>query len=86
MERLNTWELNESATQIRKTFRFKNFYQTISFFNAIVWIANQENHHPDLEISYNHCLVKFITHAIKGLSENDFIYAQLKLIIDRLID
>lgn len=47
----------------------------MSFVNAITWIANQENHHPDLEIGYNRCLVKFTTRAVKGLSENDLMYA-----------
>ena len=69
------WQLNSTSTEISRQFSFKNFYQTISFVNAIAWIANQENHHPDLEVSYNRCLVRFSTHAIKGLSENDFICA-----------
>lgn len=75
LSELNQWQLNESATIISRDFSFKNFYQTIAFVNAIAWIANQENHHPDLEVGYNHCKVKFTTHAIKGLSENDFICA-----------
>lgn len=69
------WELNSSSTVISRKFEFKGFYKTISFVNAIAWIANQENHHPDLEVSYNSCLVKFTTHAIKGLTDNDFICA-----------
>jgi 4a-hydroxytetrahydrobiopterin dehydratase len=71
----NEWKLNDAVTQISREFKFKNFYQTISFVNAIAWIANQENHHPNLEVGYNTCKVHYSTHAIKGLSENDFICA-----------
>jgi len=69
------WELNADATEIRKDFMFKDFYKTMAFVNALAWIANSENHHPDLEVGYGHCLVKYSTHAISGLSENDFICA-----------
>jgi 4a-hydroxytetrahydrobiopterin dehydratase len=47
----------------------------MGFVNAVAWIANNENHHPDMEVGWGHCLVRFSTHAIKGLSENDFICA-----------
>lgn len=69
------WELSEDGKTIRRDFKFKGFYKTIAFVNAIAWIANQEGHHPDLEVGYNHCLVNLTTHAIGGLSENDFICA-----------
>lgn len=69
------WELSADAMEIAKDFKFKGFYKTIAFVNALAWIANSENHHPDLEVGYNHCLVRYTTHAIDGLSENDFICA-----------
>lgn len=69
------WSLNDDATEIRRDFRFKGFYRTMGFVNAVAWIANSENHHPDLEVGWGHCLVRFSTHAINGLSENDFICA-----------
>jgi 4a-hydroxytetrahydrobiopterin dehydratase len=69
------WALNEDATEIRRDFRFKGFYRTMAFVNAVAWIANREDHHPDLEVGWGHCLVRFSTHSIKGLSENDFICA-----------
>jgi 4a-hydroxytetrahydrobiopterin dehydratase len=72
---LKQWQLNESNTEISKEYKFKNFYQTISFINAIAWIANNQNHHPDIEAGYNYCKVRYSTHAIHGLSENDFICA-----------
>ncbi|HKE45379.1 MAG TPA: 4a-hydroxytetrahydrobiopterin dehydratase [Steroidobacteraceae bacterium] len=75
------WVLSDDAHQIRREFRFKDFFRTMSFVNALAHIANIEDHHPDLEVSYNYCFVRFTTHAIKGLSENDFICAAK---IDRL--
>jgi len=75
LSELNEWQLDKSAMMIHKTFQFKNFLQTMSFVNAVAWIANQEGHHPDLEVGYNTCKINFTTHAIKGLSENDFICA-----------
>jgi 4a-hydroxytetrahydrobiopterin dehydratase len=69
------WALNDSATEIRRTFKFKNYYETMAFVNALAWIAHREDHHPDLEVGYNRCTVRFSTHAVKGLSENDFICA-----------
>ncbi len=67
------WE--EIQGVIVKTFTFKNYYQTMAFVNAVAWIANQEDHHPDMEVGYKTCKVKYVTHAIGGLSENDFICA-----------
>lgn len=75
MTQLNGWKLDEEAKQIRKDFVFKGFYRTMAFVNAVAWIANSENHHPDFEVGYNHCLVRFTTHSIAGLSTNDFICA-----------
>lgn len=69
------WSLNDSATEIRKEFRFRNFHQTMAFVNAVAWIAHGEDHHPDLEVSWGGCVVRYTTHAIRGLSENDFICA-----------
>ncbi len=75
LKQVSDWSLNASGTEINRTFQFKNYYQTIAFVNALAWISHQENHHPDLEVSYNTCLVRYSTHAIKGLTENDFICA-----------
>ena len=60
---------------IRREFAFRDFFRTMSFVNALAHIANLEDHHPDLEVGYNYCRVRFTTHAIRGLSENDFICA-----------
>jgi 4a-hydroxytetrahydrobiopterin dehydratase len=69
------WKLDVEGNSIRREFAFKDFYRTMSFVNALAHVANIEDHHPDLEVGYNYCRVVFTTHAIKGLSENDFICA-----------
>ena len=69
------WVLTDNAHAIRRAFAFRDFYRTMSFVNALAHIANIEDHHPDLEVGYNYCRVKFTTHAVKGLSENDFACA-----------
>ncbi len=69
------WTLTPDARALRRAFAFKDFYRTMSFVNALAHIANIEDHHPDLEVGYNYCRVLYTTHAIKGLSENDFICA-----------
>ena len=67
------WRLNQGA--IEKSFAFKNFYETVAFVNALAWICNTEDHHPDLSVSYNRCIVRFNTHSVGGISLNDFICA-----------
>lgn len=69
------WQLSEDGRTISRRFEFKGFFRTMSFINAMAWIANQEDHHPDFSAGYNYCEVGFTTHAIGGLSENDFICA-----------
>ncbi|HDN25991.1 MAG TPA: 4a-hydroxytetrahydrobiopterin dehydratase [Thioploca sp.] len=75
LSQLQDWALNETATEISRTYKFKNYYETMAFVNAVAWIAHKEDHHPDLEVGYSRCLVRYSTHAIGGLSENDFICA-----------
>lgn len=75
MGRVVDWTLNDDHTEISKTVRFKNYYETMAFVNAIAWMAHRENHHPDLSVHYDHCIVRYSTHAIAGLSENDFVCA-----------
>lgn len=72
---LKGWIVSQDAKSISQRFSFKNYYKTMAFVNAIAWIAHQENHHPDLEVGYNYCTVTYRTHAINGLSKNDFICA-----------
>ncbi len=75
LRQVNGWSLTDDGKEIFRDYKFKGFYKTMAFVNAMAWVANAENHHPDFEVGYNHCLVRFTTHAIDGLSENDFICA-----------
>jgi 4a-hydroxytetrahydrobiopterin dehydratase len=72
---LDGWEMSPGEDAISKTFRFEDHYRTMAFVNAVAWIAHREDHHPDLEVGYNRCTVRYSTHDVGGLSENDFICA-----------
>ena len=68
------WKLTGDGDDvaIEKSYAFANYYETISFVNAVAFIANAQDHHPDLAVHYNRCVVRFNTHDVKGLSETDF--------------
>jgi 4a-hydroxytetrahydrobiopterin dehydratase len=70
---LDGWTLE--GQRIHKTFEFRNYYQVIAFVNAVAWMTHREDHHPDMSVGYNRCRIEYSTHAIGGLSENDFICA-----------
>ena len=72
---LSGWHLSEDGKSILRRFEFRGFFRTMSFINAMAWVVNNEGHHPDFSAGYNFCEVGFTTHAIDGLSENDFICA-----------
>jgi 4a-hydroxytetrahydrobiopterin dehydratase len=65
------WENNELV----KIFSFKNYYEAMAFVNATAWVSHHEDHHPDLEVGYNKVKMRYSTHSVGGLSENDFICA-----------
>jgi 4a-hydroxytetrahydrobiopterin dehydratase len=67
------WKLDRG--EIGRTYEFKDYYHTMAFVNAVAWLAHREDHHPDLKVGYNKCEVRYSTHSVKGLSENDFICA-----------
>lgn len=69
------WQLSEDHKEIQRLCKFKDYHQTIAFVNEVAAIAHDEDHHPDMDVSYNKCLVCYSTHAIGGLSTNDFICA-----------
>ena len=73
LKQMEGWTLEGS--KIWKKYAFKNYYQTMAFVNALAWISHRENHHPDLEVCWGNCTVSYSTHAINGLSENDFLCA-----------
>ena len=70
---LDQWVVDGDALQ--KTYRFKDYYETLAFVNALAYIVHREDHHPDLHVGYNRCVVRYNTHTVKGISENDFISA-----------
>lgn len=69
------WTLSADGKSIRCALQFKNYYHTTAFINAMVYIAHREDHHPDVSFGYKNCEVTYTTHAVQGLSENDFICA-----------
>ncbi|AVP98082.1 4a-hydroxytetrahydrobiopterin dehydratase [Ahniella affigens] len=70
---LPNWTLERG--QIVKRFEFRNYYETMAFVNAVAYVAHQQDHHPDLQVSYNRCEVRYNTHDVGGLSINDFVCA-----------
>ena len=73
LKQLKGWIIEDG--KLVKLYPFTNYYQTMAFVNALAWISHREDHHPDLTVGYNKCRVEYSTHAIDGLSENDFICA-----------
>ena len=74
LSQLTGWVLSGDGADvaIEKTFRFANYYETISFVNALAFIANAQDHHPDLSVHYNRCVVRLNTHDVHGISSTDF--------------
>lgn len=75
------WSLSDDGKSISQEYQFSGFGRTMAFVNAVAWVATTEGHHPDVQFGYGNCRVEFTTHAIGGLSDNDFICAAK---IDRL--
>ncbi|MDH3320039.1 MAG: 4a-hydroxytetrahydrobiopterin dehydratase [Betaproteobacteria bacterium] len=73
LQGLKGWILEDG--RLVKVYPFANYHHTMAFVNALAWISHREDHHPDLEVGYNKCRVTYWTHAVDGLSENDFICA-----------
>ena len=73
LAQVSGWHVAGGA--IEKTFSFKNYHETLGFVNALGWIANTEDHHPELRAFYDRCVVRFDTHSVGGISINDFICA-----------
>jgi 4a-hydroxytetrahydrobiopterin dehydratase len=76
LAQLEGWKLTGDGTliaiAIEKTFSFDNYYQTIAFVNALAFIAHAQDHHPDLSVHFNRCVVRFNTHDVSGISITDF--------------
>ena len=67
------WKRDGSG--IVRNFKFPDHYQLMAFLNALAWVAHRANHHPEVSYGFNQCCVRFISHDVGGLSENDFICA-----------
>lgn len=72
---LPDWQLDAQGHTIGKTFTFDDFHRTMAFVNALAWIAHREDHHPDFEVGYSRCIVRYSTHDVGGISRNDLICA-----------
>ncbi|MFC5741246.1 4a-hydroxytetrahydrobiopterin dehydratase [Dyella tabacisoli] len=75
LQHLPGWQLSADGKAIVKDFKFADFHRTLGFINAVGFMANHEDHHPDLEAGYGHCHLLWSTHDVGGLSLNDFICA-----------
>jgi 4a-hydroxytetrahydrobiopterin dehydratase len=84
MEQVPGWELKPEEQKLVRRFKFKDFKAAMSFVNQVAALAEAEGHHPDIYISWNRVRLELTTHAIKGLSENDFILAaKISMLDDR---
>lgn len=70
---LPNWQVHDGALQ--RTLAFRDYHETIAFVNALAWMIHREDHHPDLIVGYDRCTVRWNTHSVGGLSDNDFICA-----------
>lgn len=73
LDRLKGWSLVNGV--LEKTYAFRNHHEAMAFVNALAWISHREDHHPEVVLGYKDCQVRYWTHALGGLSENDFICA-----------
>lgn len=67
---------SQQGNEIAKSFTFKNYYETMAFVNATAWVSHGQDHHPDLEVGYNTCKVRYSTHSEGGVTEKDIHCAQ----------
>tara|TARA_B100001123_G_C15225511_1_gene993004 strand:+ start:149 stop:481 length:333 start_codon:yes stop_codon:yes gene_type:complete len=81
--KIDNWKINDNYEMIFKKFSFKNFKDAITFANVVGDLSEKEGHHPDISLGWGYCLIMIHTHAIKGLSDNDFILASK---IDKILN
>lgn len=79
LAKLQGWQLHGDGAEvaIAKTFRFKNFLRTMAFVNAVAYVAEQQNHHPDMLVQFHSCSIRFNTHDVQGITRADFVCASL---------
>lgn len=81
LSHVDGWEAGDG--RISKTFEFENHYQAIAFVNAVAWVSHREDHHPEMVVGYNTVTMRYSTHTVNGISENDFICAAK---VDHLVE
>ena len=69
------WRLAEEGKALTRTLAFRDYHEVMEFVNALAWVSHREDHHPDLSVHYNKVVVRYSTHSVDGLSDNDFICA-----------
>jgi 4a-hydroxytetrahydrobiopterin dehydratase len=69
------WQVVEDGAALSRTLTFADYWETMAFVNAVAWIAHGEDHHPDLSVHFDRCVVRYQTHTVRGLSQNDFVCA-----------
>jgi 4a-hydroxytetrahydrobiopterin dehydratase len=77
------WEVIDEGQGLRRIIQFANHYEVMAFVNAVAWISHREDHHPNKQVGYSRCELVYTTHAVEGLTENDFICAAK---VDALLD
>ena len=75
LRKINNWSVNDQQEMIFKKFTFKTFKAALNFTNSVGVLAEKEGHHPDISLGWGYCLIMIHTHAIKGISINDFVLA-----------
>lgn len=75
LQELSGWTMSEDTKQLSKTYQFKNFKDALAFANKVGALAEEEGHHPDMQVSWGKVSLELTTHVIRGLSQNDFILA-----------
>lgn len=75
LKELTLWSCSEDNKIISRRCQFTDYYQTLAFINAVAWIAHQQNHHPEIQFSYNQCEINYTTHSVGGITLFDLICA-----------
>ena len=84
LAKLDGWKLHGDGADvaIEKTYSFASYLQTLSFVNAVAFVAEQQDHHPEMLVQYKRCSVRFNTHDVHGITQSDFVCAGL---VDALV-
>ncbi len=77
LSQVRGWQIDTTVPGgvLHQAFKFPDFHHTMAFVNAVAWVAHEQDHPPDIEVSYNRCILRWSTHSAHGLSLNDFICA-----------